>query len=248
MLLSGISSVTFTQCFTQMYFFYFLASVENLLLVLMAYDRGVAICSPLHYINILNKKKCFMLIIVIFVTASLNSLLITLPNKKLHFCNSNTLQHFFCESKAMTKIATSGAEFIYRVFYIELFSFGLVPCLCSFVSYVKILKVIFDIKSSEGRRKAFSTCSSHLTVISLYFGTAALMILMPPSKYSDLLDQVFTMLFSVIIPMLNPLIYSLRNKDVHGAVLRLVGGKVKPIIVFTRPKAAKAYDKLSKQF
>ncbi|XP_075687714.1 olfactory receptor 2L3-like [Rhinoderma darwinii] len=225
MLSSGNHNVSFPQCFTQVYFFFLAAGTEDLLLFTMAYDRFVAICKPLHYHCILSKDVCSFCMAAIWLCASLNSCLITVPTLKMSFCRSTTISHFYCDAKALTKISCAGKELFYLVIYFELFFFGLCPFLCSFTSYAKILKVIFHIKSKDGRKKAFSTCSSHLIVIILYYGTAALVYLLPSSRYSDILDQIFTLLYATVTPMLNPLIYSLRNKDVKGAVRRLMGLK-----------------------
>ncbi|XP_071978733.1 olfactory receptor-like protein OLF4 [Engystomops pustulosus] len=222
---SGNPKVSFRQCFTQVYFFFLAAGTEDLLLFTMAYDRYVAICKPLHYHSILSKKVCTVYMVTIGFCAALNSSLITVPTMKMSFCNSTTIHHFYCDAKALTKISCAGREIFYLVIYFELFFFGLCPFLCSFWSYVKILQVIFHIHSGDGRKKAFSTCSSHLIVIMLYYSTAALVYLLPPSKYSDILDQVFTLLYATVTPMLNPLIYSLRNKEVKTAVKRLLWSK-----------------------
>ncbi|XP_040297337.1 olfactory receptor 1E5-like [Bufo bufo] len=222
MLSSGNHKVSFRECFTQMFFFFLAAGTEDLLLFTMAYDRYVAICKPLHYHSILSKKVCSFYMAAIWSCAALNSCLITVPTMKMSFCNSTTIHHFYCDAKALTKISCAGKEMFYFVIYLELFFFGLCPFLCSLTSYAKILQVIFHIKSGDGRKKAFSTCSSLLIVIMLYYGTAAAVYLLPSSRYSNILDQVFTFLYATVTPMLNPLIYSLRNKDVKTAVMRLL--------------------------
>ncbi|XP_073414809.1 olfactory receptor-like protein DTMT [Dendrobates tinctorius] len=217
---SGKHKMSFCQCFTQMFFFFLAAGTEDLLLFTMAYDRYVAICKPLHYHTTLSKKVCFTFMAAMWFIASLNSCLVTVPTLKMSFCRSTTIHHFFCDAKALTKISCAGKEIFYLVIYFELLFFGLCPFLCSLTSYAKILQVIFRIKSRDGRTKAFSTCSSHLIVIMLYYGTAASVYLLPTTRYSDILDQVFTLLYATGTPTLNPLIYSLRNKDVKRAVMR----------------------------
>ncbi|XP_075141409.1 olfactory receptor-like protein OLF4 [Leptodactylus fuscus] len=222
MLSSGNHKVSFRQCFTQIFFFFLAAGTEDLLLFIMAYDRYVAICKPLHYRSILSNKVCSICMATIWFCAALNSFAITVPTMKMSFCHSTTIHHFYCDAKALTKISCAGKELFYLVIYFELFFFGLCPLLCSFTSYAKILQVIYQIKSRDGRKKAFSTCSSHLTVILLYYSTAALVYLLPSSKYSDILDQFFTLLYATVTPMVNPLIYSLRNKEVKTAVMKLL--------------------------
>ncbi|XP_040297336.1 olfactory receptor 1C1-like [Bufo bufo] len=222
MLSSGNYKVSFRECFTQMFFFFLAAVAEDLLLFTMAYDRYVAVCKPLHYHSILSKKVCSFYMAAIWFSAGLNSCFVTVPAMKMSFCNSTTIHHFHCDAKALTKISCAGKEMFYLVIYFESFLLALCPFLCSLISYSKILQVIFHIKSREGKIKAFSTCSSHLTVIMLYYSTAAAVYLLPSSRYSDTLDQVFTLLYATVTPMLNPLIYSLRNKDVKTAVMRLL--------------------------
>lgn len=222
MLLSGKNTISFMQCFSQTYFFLLAASAEDVLLFVMAYDRYVAICNPLHYHYLLRKNVCIFFIFVIWLLASLNSLLMTLPVSMMSFCQSNIIQHFFCEAKSLTKIACAGKEVFYYIVYMELVLFGLFPFLCSLTSYIKILNVILQIKSRDGKKKAFSTCSSHLAVIMLYYTTGASMYVIPPSKYSHFIEQISTVLCTAVTPMLNPLIYSLRNKDVKKALHNLV--------------------------
>ncbi|XP_071978732.1 olfactory receptor 1496-like [Engystomops pustulosus] len=219
---SGNHKVSFRQCFTQVYFFFMFVGIEDLLLFTMAYDRYVAICKPLHYHSILSKKVCAVYIVTIWLYAAVNSVFITSLAMKMSFCNSTTIHQFYCDAKALTKISCAGREIFYLVIYSESFLFGLCPFLCSLTSYVKILQVIFHIRSEDGRRKAFSTCSSHLIVIALYYSSAASAYLLPSYKNSDFLDQVFMLLYTTVSPMLNPLIYSLRNKEVKTAVMRLL--------------------------
>ncbi|XP_077131571.1 olfactory receptor-like protein DTMT [Ranitomeya variabilis] len=219
---SGNHKISFWQCFTQMFFFFLAAGTEDLLLVTMAYDRYVAICKPLHYHTILSKKVCFTFMAAMWFFASLNSCFLTVPTLKMSFCRSTTIHHFHCDAKALTKISCAGKEIFYLVIYFALLFFGIGPFLCSLTSYAKILQVIFRIKSRDGRTKAFSTCSSHLIVIMLYYGTGVSMYLLPTTRNSDIVDQIFTLLYATATPTLNPLIYSLRNRDVKRAVMRLL--------------------------
>lgn len=223
-LISGDHIVSLTQCFIQMFFFFLIGSTEDLLLFIMAYDRYVAICDPLHYHYVLSMKVCILLIVFIWASGCLNSLLISISVSKMSFCHS-IIHHFFCDSKALTKISCGGTELFYMVMYIELVIFGLIPFACTLASYIKIIRLILCIKLSDGRRKTFSTCSSHLIVLLIYYVTIATVVMMPSSEYSDLLEQIFTMLYSTVAPMVNPLIYSLRNKDIKKGLLGLVGVK-----------------------
>lgn len=222
MLLSMSNIVSLQQCFTQMFFFSVASGAEDILLFVMAYDRYVAICCPLHYSQILNKKNCILISVAIWISGGLNALLFTTSASNMSFCQSATIQQIYCDSKALTKIACAGTELFYVVLYLELLVFGLGPFLCSLASYIKITRVILRMKSKDRKMKVFSTCSSQLAVHLLYYGTAVSAFLMPSSKQSYVLDQIFTALYTTLIPILNPLIYSLRNKDVKRALLRLV--------------------------
>ncbi|KAM9305422.1 olfactory receptor 1571-like [Gastrophryne carolinensis] len=222
MLLSGNNRMSLTKCFTQMYFCYLPTSAEDFLLATMAYDRYVAICHPLHYHNILNRKTCTLYVAAIWVTGGLNSAIVTASASNMVFCKSDTVRQFFCDAKALTVIACSGVEVFYAAVCVESFLVGLCTFLCSIASYAKIAGVILDIKSWAGRRKAFSTCSSHLAVTTLYYGTATTAYLIPTSSYSDLWMEILTVLYAVVTPMLNPLIYSLRNKELMRAIRKLL--------------------------
>ncbi|XP_063788924.1 olfactory receptor 2D2-like [Pseudophryne corroboree] len=225
MLLSGDNSVSFTQCFTQMYFYSLVGCTEDLLIFIMSYDRYVAICDPLHYHSVLNRKNCILFASGVWTLGCLNSILFTLTVAKMSFCYSNTIHQFFCDTKSLINISCAIPREFYIVFYIQLLVFAFFPVVFSLISYIKIIRVILQIKSKDGRKKAFSTCSSHLTVVIIYYTTATCVYMMPPSENSNVLEQVLTVLYSVVTPMINPLIYTLRNKDVKRALLRILGVK-----------------------
>ncbi|XP_018427283.1 PREDICTED: olfactory receptor 5V1-like [Nanorana parkeri] len=219
MLLSGNNTMTFLQCFVQMHFYWMSGGIEDILLFTMAYDRYVAICSPLHYHRIFTKGNLTRLIVVIWASGFLNSVFVTISASYMSFCNSTTVNQFFCDAKALTKISCTIAEVFYIAICLELFLFGLCPFLCSLMSYLKIISVILKIQSKEGRMKAFSTCSSHLCVLLIYFGTGLPVYLKPLSDHADVLDQIFSVFYTTVTPLLNPLIYSLRNKEVKMALM-----------------------------
>ncbi|XP_075060993.1 olfactory receptor 1-like [Mixophyes fleayi] len=218
-LLTGDNFITFIQCFTQMYFYNSICSTEIVLLSVMAYDRYVAICNPLCYHLIMNKKNIVLFVCVIWVSGSLNSLFLTSFASQLSFCHSHTIHHFYCDCKAVSKIACS-VQFFNVIMYTAAWVFVPVPFLLSFLSYVKIVKSILHIRSADSRNKCFSTCTSHLTVLTIFYGTIMCAYMVPSSGSSDLLDQVFSVFYTAVTPMLNPLIYSLRNKDVTSALSR----------------------------
>ncbi|XP_077306147.1 olfactory receptor 1E16-like [Lithobates pipiens] len=222
MLLSGNNQMPFTQCFIQIYFFFIVDSAEVTVLLIMAYDRYVAICHPLDYHRILNKKICLLLMMVIWIGGSANSSLLTSSILKLFFCSSVTIHQFFCDAKALINISCGGIETFYIVMYTDSLVFVLLPIVCNSMSYVKIIRVILNIKSKNGRSKAFSTCSSHLAVMAIYYGSSVSVYMTPPSNHYDLLEQILTMFYTTVVPILNPLIYSLRNKEVKSSLRKLV--------------------------
>ncbi|KAG9461410.1 hypothetical protein GDO78_016964, partial [Eleutherodactylus coqui] len=178
MLLSGDYTLSFTQCFIQMYFFSHVATAEDLLLFVMAYDRYVAICNPLHYHHILSKKTCILFLIIVWAIGFFNSISGTLTASNIPLCFSNTVSQFYCEFKAFVKISCLNAGLL--VFAnMEAVLFGLCPFLFSIISYIKVIIVILHIKSSDGRRKAFSTCSSHLIVLTMFYGSWTSSYLIP---------------------------------------------------------------------
>ncbi|KAE8619440.1 hypothetical protein XENTR_v10009773 [Xenopus tropicalis] len=221
-LLSGNKSMSIKECFSQMFFFIFAASTEDTLLPTMAYDRYIAISNPLHYHSIMNNKSCVLLLIANWISGCLNSFILTLAASHLTLCQSNKIKHFFCDVKALQKIACPDIMFLI-IIYAEAIILGLLPFLLSLISYIKIITIILGIKSKTGRRKVFSTCSSHFTVLVIFYGAAMCMYMRPPSEQSEEFDQVFSLLFVAVTPILNPLIYSLRNKEVKGALMRLMG-------------------------
>ncbi|KAG8545492.1 hypothetical protein GDO81_020757 [Engystomops pustulosus] len=224
MFLSGDYSISFTQCFIQMYFFGFSVTTEDLWLFIMAYDRYVAICSPLHYHNILSKKNCILYITFIWVMGFINSIIPPLMSFSV-LCYSNKVSQFFCEYKAFSKISCPNVWF--QIFaYVEAVAFGLIPFVCSITSYIKVINVILRIKSRDGRRKAFSTCSSHLIVLTMYYGTWMVAYPIPSVKNTQVINLILSILYTTITPMLNPLIYTVRNKVVKRAILKLVGCEV----------------------
>ncbi|KAE8619155.1 hypothetical protein XENTR_v10009642 [Xenopus tropicalis] len=218
-LLSGNNSITFIQCFAQMYFFFALAGIEVTLLSSMAYDRYVAICKPLRYHLIMNSRVCVLVIVGTWVFGFTNSTLLISLVSKLSVCHSNRIKHFFCEIKAVADISCNKTSF-YNYIYAESFSLGLTTCSLNIISYINIIRNILNIKSKHGRQKTFSTCTSHFTVLIIFYGSAFWMYMRPPSE-SENLDPVFSVLHVGVTPMLNPLIYSLRNKEVKNALLRL---------------------------
>lgn len=220
-LLSGDNMVSFLQCLSQMYFFALMISAEVAMLTIMAYDRYIAICIPLHYHHIMSRRKCFWILMLAWESAALNSVFLTSFASTTTWCHPKNIQHFYCDVKALAKISCPDLRF-HAVIYIDTLLLGFLPFTISLMSYTKILRVILSIASIEGRKKAFSTCSSHLTVLLFFYGTGVCVYIRPPTQNKEELEQVFSILYTIVTPTLNPLIYSLRNKEVKEALLKLV--------------------------
>ncbi|OCT90224.1 olfactory receptor 1468-like [Xenopus laevis] len=218
-LLSGNNSITFIQCFTQMYFFVAFAGVEIMLLSSMAYDRYVAICKPLKYHQIMSRRACVLVIVVNWGFGFVNSALLTSLASKLSICGSDKIKQFFCDIKAVADISCDTTTF-YNSIYIDIFSLGLLTFSINVISYINIIRNILHIKSKHGRQKTFSTCTSHFTVLIILYGSVFWMYMRPPSK-SENLDPIFSVFYVAVTPMLNPLIYSLRNIKVKNALIRI---------------------------
>ncbi|XP_054430837.1 olfactory receptor 5F1-like [Pteronotus mesoamericanus] len=224
-LLSEKKTISFAGCFVQMYFFIALATTECLLFGLMAYDRYVAICNPLLYPVVMSRTVCLRMAAGAFTAGLLNSMVNTSYVSSLPFCSSNVIHHFFCDSPPLFKLSCSDTHLNESI--ISTFAgVNMVGVLLVILaSYSYILFSIFRMHSGEGRRKAFSTCASHLTAIILFFSTAIYTYLRPSSMYSLGQDKVASVFYTVVIPMLNPLVYSLRNKDVKEALWDVITRK-----------------------
>ncbi|KAG9462038.1 hypothetical protein GDO78_015051, partial [Eleutherodactylus coqui] len=220
MLFSGNHIVSFSQCYTQLYFFLAVAVAEEILLFIMAYDRYVAICIPLHYHQILSQRNCILITIGIWAAAFLNSLVLVVSALNMTSCHSNIIHQTFCDMRSLTRIICTGTTMFFVIIGIEILILSSVPVLGTCISYVNIFKIIFKMKSKESRRKAFSTCSSHITIITIYYGACLAEYLMP--AYSDFLDVTFNVVYTNIVPMINPIIYSLQNANVQSALLKFI--------------------------
>ncbi|XP_072284839.1 olfactory receptor-like protein OLF3 [Pyxicephalus adspersus] len=222
--LSQDKTISFLGCAAQMYFHLALGATECLILAMMAYDRYNAICKPLKYTSIMNPKHCFYLATGCWVVSFLNSMIHAVFTFQLPYCKSNQVNHFFCEMPPLFRLSCKDTRFNEVAVYI---SGGLIA-LCSFLltllSYAQILCTIFKIRTTSGRHKAFSTCASHLTVVTLYYGTIIFMYLRPQSSYFPDRDRIVSILYTVVTPMLNPIIYSIRNKDIMVVVGKIFRG------------------------
>ncbi|XP_055972255.1 olfactory receptor 2D3-like [Sorex fumeus] len=216
-------SISFIGCSLQIVVFLLAGCTECVLLAVMSYDRYVAVCKPLHYSTIMTQKVCVQLTIVSWISGALVCSVDSAYTLCLPYQGQNLINHYFCEPPALLKLAsadTYDAE-------MALFSMGVVillaPVSLIFVSYCHIISTVIRMQSGEGRLKVFSTCGSHLTVVVLYYGSGIFAYMRPNSKTMSEKDKVISVFYSVMTSMLNPIIYSLRNKDVKGALRKLIG-------------------------
>ncbi|XP_068923146.1 olfactory receptor 13G1-like [Petaurus breviceps papuanus] len=222
-LFSQRAAISFAGCMAQMYMFTWALVSEALLLALMAFDRYAAICHPLHYPMVMSSRVCIAMAGSIWVIGISNSAVHTSLAVPLSFCKSLIIDHFFCELPPILKLSCSDTHLNEALAFCADVIFGVGSCSLILVSYGCIIRTILRIRSSEGKKKAFSTCSSHLTVVSLYYSTVIYTYIRPTSNLSLGRDKIITALYSVIIPMFNPIIYSFRNREVKGALQKLLG-------------------------
>ncbi|XP_006885676.1 PREDICTED: olfactory receptor 491-like [Elephantulus edwardii] len=205
-------------CEAQFYSLVMFGTTECFLLAAMAYDRYVAICSPLFYSTHMSPRICILLVAASYLGGCVNAWTFTSCLLSLSFCGSNQIDHFFCDFSPLLKLACSDVSVIQIIPSISSGSIIVVTVFVIALSYFYILITILKMRSTEGRHKAFSTCTSHLTAVTLYYGTITFIYVMPKSSYSIAQNKVVSVFYTVVIPMLNPLIYSLRNRDVKEAL------------------------------
>ncbi|DAA16271.1 TPA: olfactory receptor Olr1654-like [Bos taurus] len=215
-------SISFGGCVVQMYISLALGCTECILLGVMAFDRYAAVCRPLHYTVIMHPRLCALMASASWVTGFVNSLLQTVLIFLLPRCGRNKLAHFFCEIPPFLKLACVDTTMNVYVTFFGSVIILLTPVSLIMFSYGRIVRAVLRIKSTAGQRKAFGTCGSHLTVVSLFFGTAIYVYFQPSSSDSQDQDKFMSLFYTVIIPMTNPLIYTLRNRDVKGAMKKML--------------------------
>lgn len=215
--------ISFTGCVFQLFFLIDVVGTEIFLLAVMAYDRYVAICHPLQYMNIVSLKLCAHLAIGTWVAGFFNSLLHTSLIFTLSFCDSNEVDQYYCDIPPMLALSCSSTYSRELVILTVAGVLGSGAFVVTLISYIYILVAILRMKSSESRHKAFSTCGSHLTVVCLFYGTTICTYVRPSSTYSPNQDRIVSMLYGILTPLLNPIIYSLRNKEVKCALGRVIG-------------------------
>ncbi|KAG9481930.1 hypothetical protein GDO78_010912 [Eleutherodactylus coqui] len=214
-------SISYTSCVTQLYMFTSLSSTECALLAVMAYDRYLAICNPLHYMEIMSSWVCMALAFAPWLTGFLQSSVHTVFTFQLSFCNPKIVDGFFCEVPSLLKLSCSATYFNEIMLFCIGTLFSLSPFLWTFVSYTLILVTILQLPSSESKGKAFSTCGSHLGVVSLFYGAAMIVYFRPTSSYSLHMSRLMSVFYTLLTPLLNPVIYSLKNNEIKGAMQKI---------------------------
>uniref|UniRef100_G3W953 Olfactory receptor n=2 Tax=Sarcophilus harrisii TaxID=9305 RepID=G3W953_SARHA len=218
---SGDKSISFAGCLAQFFFSAGLGYSECYLLTAMAYDRYMAISNPLLYAQAMSSRLCVGLVTVSYLGGFVNSTIITSETFTLTFCGDNVIDDFFCDLPPLVKLACDVKPSYHIVLYFLLASNVLTPIVFILTSYLFIIVAILRIRSTQGQLKAFSTCSSHLISVTLYYGSILYIYYRPSSSYSLEQDKIVSLFYTVVFPMLNPMIYSLRNKDVKEALKKL---------------------------
>nr|XP_033780704.1 olfactory receptor 1509-like [Geotrypetes seraphini] len=216
--------ISFSGCIAQVFFLHFFGGTECLHLTLMAYDRYVAICNPLRYTTIMNKRVCVLLILCTLVGGLMHGCGQVFPVFQLPFCGPNEIDHFFCDTHPLSLLACSRTFISDTADMINTGAISIFSSSVLFVSYAYIISTILKIRSAEGKKKAFSTCASHLAVVTLFFGPVLFTYMRPPVIFAA--DKLISVFFAIVTPLLNPFIYTLRNEEVKKSMKKLGGRKV----------------------
>ena len=217
------NTISFGGCALQMFLALTMGGAEDLLLAFMAYDRYVAICHPLTYMTLMSSRVCWIMVATSWILASLIAIGHTMYTMHLPFCVSWEIRHLLCEIPPLLKLACADTSRYELMVYVMGVTF-LIPSLAAILaSYTQILLTVLHMPSNEGRKKALVTCSSHLTVVGMFYGAATFMYVLPSSFHSTRQDNIISVFYTIVTPALNPLIYSLRNKEVMGALRRVLG-------------------------
>lgn len=217
------TTISFGGCALQMFLALTLGGAEDLLLAFMAYDRYVAICHPLNYMVLMSPRVCWLMVATSWTLASLNALGHSLYTMHYPFSMSRKIRHLLCEIPPLLKLACADTSRYELMVYVTGVTFLLLPLSVIVTSYTLILFTVLHMPANEGRQKALVTCSSHLTVVGMFFGAATFMYVLPSSLHSPQQDNIISVFYTIVTPALNPLIYSLRNREVMGALRRLLG-------------------------
>ncbi|XP_077877503.1 olfactory receptor 13G1-like [Ictidomys tridecemlineatus] len=221
-MLSVESTISYSSCMSQLFFFTWSLGAEMVLFTTMAYDRYVAICFPLHYSTIMNPCTCVALLSLVMAIAVTNSWVHTGLILRLTFCGPNTIDHFFCEIPPLLALSCSPVRINEVMVYVADITLAVGDFMLTCISYGFIIRAILRIRSTEGKKKAFSTCSSHLIVVSLYYCPVIYTYIRPASSYTFEKDKVVAALYTLVTPTLNPIVYSFRNKEMQAGVRKVL--------------------------
>ncbi|XP_044840329.1 olfactory receptor 6N1-like [Mauremys mutica] len=221
-LLTGDKTISVSGCFTQLYFCGSLVCTECYLLAAMSYDRYLAICKPLHYSTLMNSRVCFQLAAGSWLNGCLVTAIFVLFLSHLIFCGPNEIDHFYCDTIPLMELSCSDTHLVILLAFIIASIFTLPPFLLTLTSYVYIIATILRIPSTTGKQKAFSTCSSHLIVVTIFYGSIMIAYLLPKHDTLRDLNKVVSLCYTVLTPLVNPVIYSLRNREVKEALCKAV--------------------------
>ncbi|XP_076791350.1 olfactory receptor 1500-like [Arvicanthis niloticus] len=222
---SQVPSISYAGCLTQLYYFLVFGDMESFLLVVMAYDRYVAICFPLYYTSKMTTKLCASLVLLLWMLTTFHAMLHTLLTARLSFCEKNVILHFFCDLPALLTLSCSDTYVNELMIFILGGSITIIPFLLIIMSYVRIFFSSLKVPSTKGFHKIFSICGSHLSVVSLFYGTIIGLYLCPSANNSTMKETTMAMMYTVVTPMLNPFIYSLRNRDMKRSLIRVIYSK-----------------------
>ncbi|XP_030417675.1 olfactory receptor 1052-like [Gopherus evgoodei] len=214
--------ISYAACVCQYCFISFFGIAECFLLTVMAYDRYVAICNPLLYTALMSPRLCVQLVAGSFLAGFLNGMIQTITTLKLSFCGPNVIDLFFCDISPLLSLSCSDTTIYHMILLAVASVTGVFTSLIILISYVFILSTVLKIRSTEGKRKGFNTCTSHLMVVTIFYGTALFIYMQPNTKHSRGQEKVVSVFYTMVTPMLNPLIYSLRNKEVKNAFKRII--------------------------
>nr|XP_006133470.1 olfactory receptor 6C75 [Pelodiscus sinensis] len=221
-LLTGNRTISVKGCFVQEYFFGVISITENFLLAAMSYDRYLAICNPLRYAALMNGRVCGQLVVGSWISSLLSCTTVNIFLFQLMFCDSNEIDHFFCDFSPIVKLSCDNTQNLQLMEFTFATLCIVVPCLLTLVSYICIITTILKIPSTTGRQKAFSTCSSHLIMVTLFYGTLMAVYVVPTVYTPKVLHKIFSVFYTVLSPMINPFIYCLRNKEVMECLRKAI--------------------------
>nr|XP_033780600.1 olfactory receptor 4E2-like [Geotrypetes seraphini] len=227
---SQSKTISFSDCIAQLFFFHFIGGAECFHLSLMAYDRYVAICNPLRYTTIMNRQVCLLLVVSTWVGGFVHAFAQAIPTVQLSFCGPNEIDHYFCDAHPLSLLACSSTFMSKTADLVNSGTLTLGCFIVVFISYVYIISTVLKIHSAEGRKKAFSTCASHLLVVALFFGPSVFTYLRPSVTFAA--DKLLSIFYNIVTPWLNPFIYSLRNEKVKKSMKKLGGRKVSSLDIF----------------